>query len=522
MRSLVLCAALATSLLAIGVHPAQAALFKKAAPAAQKAAATGQATVAKRTLGQRLKAGWRKIGIVGQGAVVLGVTGAAAFGMHQLGMSPTETAAVLGGTGAIGATGLAVVAQRAKRLWTGSLAALKLKKIDDAREAGSLGDVSQLISDIKQAAAINAAQGTGDQKAQKTQTREAAFLGLSLARAELALDDSKHPDQRTSGATLQHWQSHLGTIDQQATSHVTPTSEGKLALELKKLEAETHKTQGIADGHGEAIARFEDHVPIAFGGQMAREAKATKAMLQKLRDDEIGGERTLHSSLTGKMRGRISDRLSGERTDFKQRRVRHGELQKLRQGKLGKAIAEAEHAESELAAAISDRQWESHYQAQALAHKNDVEHYTEDGQQKTRIVDNSHQYLTQASWYASSAQTHTSNANRSMSDLEGHLHALASDATMKQENLATPGKHGLGDAQRGPGWAEELFLPTAFNLFSNFSAQSSLSSAKGAVSRKLGALGQLHDEVSRREGDEQKWMDQQIDADLSRQMQAAR
>jgi hypothetical protein len=80
----------------------------------------------------------------------------------------------------------------------------------------------------------------------------------------------------------------------------------------------------------------------------------------------------------------------------------------------------------------------------------------------------------------------------------------------------------MRSAGGGPDFVSELFLPEAFNLVNNILSQSGVSKAQDVIRDKLGALSSLHDEVSRRETGERTWLDQQIDGDLGRQMDAAK
>jgi hypothetical protein len=526
MKTLAVLLTLSLGLLPVSAH---------AIPGGGKAQSTSAITSApvKRTLGQKIKAGWRKMGKFGQTATVVVVSGAAAFGLHQAGMSPVEAGATVGGALTLGAGTMALIAQKAKRVWSGSLAALKIKQLDGSK--GAHGDAAAMLVELKQAAALNAAKNGGSKKEMKQKDLEGTFLNLGIVRAELALNDSTDSKVRLSGATLPAWKTHLGDIDGTASAKVTRDSEGKLALALIDLKGEIHSEQAVLQRHQAAVQQFEDRVPALFGGQMGKEAQAAKQKVAQLHDNEIKGEADLHVQLNTKMRGRVSDRIAGESGEFKSRRIRHGKLKILREGALGTALSHAHEADSELSSAISDRQSESMYEAQALQHTADVEHYTEteyytdheNKQQsreipKTRIVDNSQQYRSMAAMYASSAQSHTQNANNAMRNLAGKLQELQSNETIVEEKLFTPHHGNMSSAQGGPGWMSSWYMPEGFNLFSNMMSQQSLSSAQGALNQKLGALQALHDEVNRRESGELSWIDKQIDTDLDRQMASAK
>jgi hypothetical protein len=503
-----------------------------AAPGGAQAATTSAATPApaKRGIGARIKAGWRKMGKVGQTATVVGVTALTAFGLNQAGLTPVETATAIGGTMTLGVGTMALIAQRAKRIWSSSLAALKIKKLDDAHTSGNWGEVAGVLEELKSAAQANDSRAIGSKKDGKLQAKESAFLRFGIMRAELESNNDPDARHRLSGATLPAWKSQLGGFDTQAQAKVTRESEGPLALALVELAGEMKAEQAVLVSHNAAIAQFEDFVPAAFGGPMAKEVKRAKQLVSELKDGELNGEQELHGALTTKMRGRVSDRLAGENGEFKQRRVRHGDLKTLREGPVEGALHEAQRADSELGSAISDRQMEAFNETEAMMHTADVETYYDsesDGNggtrsvARTRTVDNSGSYRAMAAMYASSARTHMSNANNAMSNLSGKLQSLASDRTMLSEQLASPHHGGMTSASGGPGLVGELFMPEAFNLFSNFMSSGNLSSAQSGVQQKLGALKSLHDEVSRRETGERTWLDGQIDTDLGRQMSTA-
>ena len=491
-------------------------------------------TAPRRTLGMKLKAGWRGLGKLGQVGALGLVESGAALGLQHAGLSGGETAMVLGSATAMGLAGIGLMARRAKQVWSGSIAAIKLKTIDQARAARTIDAVPITIGDLKQSMATNEAAIRAGGKAAKKAARENAFLELAVVRAELALDESPDVKKRLSGRTLDVWQGQLGGLEAGARAQVTPMSEGKLALALKDVAREIEQEKAVVERHDQAIARFDDHVPVAFGGDMARESKTTKEQVQRLASVEVEGEIALHANLTRAMRGRVSDRLAGESGEFKQRRERHGALTQLREGLLGATLNEARSAEREYDAALNDRRQASYYEAEALQHTNDLEHYSEDedyyeGNErrtrsvpKTRSVDNSQQYRTTAAMYSSSASTHTSNGNQALGALRQRLGQLAQDRTVLAEQLAVPGQGGHGGASGGPGWYGELFLPEGLNLFANMMAQSSLSDAQSFAAHKVGALESMYGEVDRREKGEHGWLEQQVDGDLTRQADAAR
>ena len=476
------------------------------------------AAQAKRTVGMKLKAGWRKIGLVGRSLAVATVAGGAAYGMNYMGFSPVETGAVITGVGATAVGGIAIVAQRAKKLWTGSLAALKLNAIDHAQADSA--ELPKVLDELRHASAEAKAPTTNKQQAQ-VKARDGAFLDLAIVRGELALDNASDPKVRSSGITLESWTHQVSELEQAARARVTSTSEGRLALALRDVGAEVQKEEGMVARETEAITRFEDHVPIAFGGVMAKEATTAKTQVKKLVDGELAGERSLHQAKTAAMRGRVSDRVAGERPEFLKRRTRFRDLNALSEGLLGDTVNSARRAHSEMSSAKSDLTTQALYEVQALAHTADTESYTaDDGKPQTRTVDNSGTYRTMAASSAASAATHVAEANTQFKQLSKGLKALSTDPTMAKEQLLSP-QHQGEVSDSGPGIAQQLFMPEVFNLFGTLSASSGLSTAQDKLAPKLKALESLASVVSTREHTEKTWVETQIDDDLGRQMTAA-
>lgn len=504
--ALLLCASLLVSTAPATAAPSGALTQVSGAPVA---------AAPRRTIGARIKAGVRRLGVFGSAALATTTAAASAYTLHRMGISPAESAVIIGTPIVLGTGALAMMARRAKGVWTRSPAALKLSAVESALARGKHGELPGLVAELQQAIAAAEAGATAGQDP-KDAARQVAFLKLALARAQMGIDESDVATVRPNGATLSAWESHVTPLAEAAHAAVTPTSEGKLAIALASLATEIRAEKQVAAQRAAALSGFLDHVPLAFGGPLAAQAKQTQKLLDDRKAKELDPEIALHEKLNTAMRGRVSNRLASEKPEFAQRRDRHGRLQRLRVDHLEGAYHDADYAETELTSAISDRDTEQRLHREAEDHRQDP-----DPNDPNKTVDNSASYTARAASYASSARTHTDNANASMRRLEDRLRALHRDPTFLAEKLAAMNHH-VGQAEAGPSYFEELFGSPTWTGLSSWSAELSAMSQRTRVQGYKRAIAAQHDEVSERENGEHHWLEGQIDGDLSRQMQAAR
>jgi hypothetical protein len=182
--------------------------------------------------------------------------------------------------------------------------------------------------------------------------RLAAYDGMALSRAILAENAiSRDPMRRLGGYTLEAWKSRLSAAEEDAAGS---GFEGRLALALKEMSTEDARGERHFRGLGGHFDAFDQAVPTLFGGAMRGDLEAARADLDSLRKSELGPEDSLYEKVVADMRRRVSDRLYGEREDFRTRRDRYDALAALYDDGVHPAASQARDIDSDLQSVSSN------------------------------------------------------------------------------------------------------------------------------------------------------------------------
>ena len=472
-----------------------------------------------------------------------GITGGALFGglvSRDFFMGPADPwmklAAGAAWAAAAVAAGFWVNTVRRDRAWRASKSYADVLKVEEAREAKDAAALDRLGIEarhrhermslrIQEAERLGSKtiMGAGSAKVSDAK-RLAAFDLLAAGRAELNENAvSTDPNTRIGKETPNVWKEKLERGEAEA---VSSGFEGKLALQLKRLEAELGAQDGVGKLLENELGAFKGFIPKLFGGQLASEAKRGEADLTEFREDEVGAEQGLRDRINAAMRKRVSDRLYSERADFRQHRDRLDRLVALHDGPVKTALETARYIDERLADAISHFQDEQTQLALAAANSAVPVTVTETdskGNTTTRveIQDHSGPYRAAAAIAASAAASAASDAEEGLSRLGGELGTLYNDSTIADEDLRAwvPAKPGTS-VDGGSGMVSWV-MPGLFQLFSSMGSESSVESTRAEFASTLSSLGSLSSEVGSRRAGEQGWVDGEIDQDLAKQMEKA-
>ncbi|MFA6029833.1 MAG: hypothetical protein WC969_08270 [Elusimicrobiota bacterium] len=478
---------------------------------------------------------WLKIAAIG--TVTLAAAAAAFFFIPE----PVTAQYVAGGILAAGFTALGAIYYRSVRLnreWTKSKSAKDIARLDSARRSSDAA-MLRLIAD-----GASARRGRMEERIRKAKTarsdtvesvtkdsvkkaeRLVAYDGLIVARGRLGENMvSKDPYERIGGELPGTWKERLAAEEGPA---VETGFEGKLALQLKAMSAESVKTQRAVEHVRADIDAFEKVVPSLFGGELEKNLLKARRDLASVQKTELDAEKGLFTRTNEDMRGRVSDRLYSERADFKSHRDRYDRLHALHEQKVAPVVGIAEGIRRSLDDALSNLHSEQMNLALAAANTHvAVTKYrtVSDGKGGSRsesyieYEDHSFMYRALAASAASSASSNISEANSALKRLPDLVSALAADETMKSEGLVPSLPSKDRDSVSGNmGGALDFFLPPLFGLFSSLSSESSVSSALNAFHPVLSKLTALQETVGKRTDDESGWVNEQISKDLEEQM----
>jgi hypothetical protein len=435
---------------------------------------------------------------------------------------------------AAGGAGFYVNSIRKNRLWTASKAYADVIRIEDARAKNDESALAQIGKDVRQrhqrmVSVVSQAE-TAKAKIVSNQTKDslelakryAAFDLLAAGRAELNVNAvSQNAKRRIGGDLPAAWKKLLTTEDAEALSSAF---EGKLALHLKRLQAEIATQHEASEKIGRGFESFEQLIPKLFGGQMAEEAARGKKDLAEFASAETGTEQVIYDDFNGAMRGRVSDRLYSEREDFRSRRNRRDRLAALQDGPVRQAVETAQNIDQNLAEALSSLQSEQTYLMLAAANTAvPVTRTSTDSKGNTTtevtIEDQSGPYRAMAMTAAASASSSASQAQAGFERMPGLMVALHNDPVMASERLLDRIPEGqVREVDGGSGLWMNWIMPPLFGLFSSMGSASSISSTRDAFAPVMRRLEGLADEVGARHTAENGWVNGEIDQDLNAQM----
>lgn len=365
--------------------------------------------------------------------------------------------------------------------------------------------------------------------------RELDFTGLAMSLADLEENVISGNSEERPGVTLPSaWQNRIGSAEAGALSR---GFEGDLALQLSSLRSELTAENSVATSADRAIDEFGHRVPVAFGGEMRADLDQARRALSRFHEKEISPERTLHQRANTAMRGRVSDRLASESTEFAGHRTRLGRLSTLQDRMVDPAATLAAEIDADLGSVISHRSAERNYLAIA-ATKTAVpvtktrtaccRTETVNGQTRsvsytetyTAIEDQSGVWRAMAASEASAAQSAARSAQQGLDRLRPLIVKLHNDSTLQGEGLVSLLPDGANtQVDTGHGAMSDWFLPPLFNLFSNAGSQAS--AARTEFRPVLTSLVNVNTRVGSLRGTERTWVESRIDSDLDQQIAQA-
>ena len=447
-----------------------------------------------------------------------GTAKAAGFGTLAT-MTGGQLALMTGGAAAVVGVGvggyLYYRGRKNDRAWAASDSRGLMQQVEQTTDPGQLNTLLAGSRTAHQSALEQQAQAEagGSRKVKKAAAQKVAFSGLAATYAELLLNGAaSQAGQRVGGQTPTAWRTQLASAEQEAISR---GFDGKLALALEKLQSEVSHQQGFGEKHALAIKSFE--------GQTKLFAKGMKASLAKVRaaSDRFGQETQAETQLvdgkTTAMRGRISDRVAGSNTEFRDRRQHLNTLDGLYRSKIQPCVDLAAGIASALSDIESARSSQTSYLALAASQTHVF--VGNDDKGRPKYEDKSGFYRMMAMNEASRAHSAASTAEAKMSSLNTRLAELRNDPQMRAEGLTAP--HGSSSSvNAGPDAFSVYFMPPSFglmaNLFDSFSsARSSFLPVKGAIDHVAGM-------VDSRRQQERGWINNQINRQLQSEMTLAR
>ncbi|MFC1523063.1 HEAT repeat domain-containing protein, partial [Elusimicrobiota bacterium] len=443
----------------------------------------------------------------------------------------TATAATIGG--------FSFYSSRRTNEWKNSQSAKDLARIKEAKEYNDIKDL-QLISEGARERYenlnyhIEEAESRGRKKLNnrnkdtvKKAKRLIAYDLLIITLADLAKNSlATDPSKRIGGELPAVWKERLDNAEQEA---IETNFDGKLALKLKSLANEIRDQRTITEELNNNLKTFDAAVPSIFGGEMKEELKGAKAELENFQSSETAEERALYQNKNTGMRRRVSRRLYSEREDYKQHWDRYDSLGKLLKEKLTDAADRARQVDTELREMISEYDEAARNYRLARSHRSvPVTRYRTNhkGEQETYTAyeDQSAPYRSRARSAESDAQEAARKANRKLGELRTMLPALHRDRTIFTEGLKEllpkePGKN--VDADSGFGYIGAVLLPPIFGMFSSMSSSSDGQRARRKFKPVLESLERVEALVKARKNKESKWINNEIDIDLAKQIKKA-
>jgi len=372
-------------------------------------------------------------------------------------------------------------------------------------------------------AAQHKLQAATSRKEKKQAQLDVAFSGMAAAYAALMLNvSSEDPAMRVGANPPKVWKQKLSAAETEAARS---QSDGRVALLLKDLGKEVDHQRAVTERHRGALEGFEGAKPTFF-------AKNMKASLKRVTEavgtfgKELDTEQKLLTAKTAAMRGRVSVRLAGKSTEFRDKNSYLGELDAFKSNKLGPVVDLAHNISSNLSAIADARQQESSYLAMAATRTHVPVPKTRTKyvngkpvqEQYTAYEDQSSFYRMMAANEASRAQSNATEAQTRISSLNTHLRALRGHPILAKEGVQMPGERDVS-VHHGRGWAGAYLLPPAFNLLGNlFSDTTSAISQFAPVS---GALDHVASHIDGRRGQLRGWVNQKIDTRLASEMALA-
>lgn len=510
------------------------AAARPAAPALKGALPELPAPAATRTRPQGIPSGWVYAGL---GVVIAG----AAVGAFVIGTPIAVGVAGVVGTVALITGAVYHHADSENKVWSASKSQGEIETVDVANRAAA----AESLHNIRAAAAARRGRmlariadaerrgaKTVDDKTHDSLKRARAYAGYdSLVVARAALQEnvvSADAAQRAGGQLPAHWSESVAALEGEAAR---TGKEGALARELKALSAEIAQENVTAGQLQGDIQRFEKTVPGMFGGQLKDQAAKANAELQRFRDMEIAPETALHARANGAMRGRVSDRIYGERDEFKKRRDRFDRLSALSGGPLKSATELAHKVDSDLSTMASARATEAAMLVLAAANEHVAVEHCEtvtdskgDSHQDchTEYEDHSFVYKAAASAAATSAQGAARDAQGGIDALKSAVPALAAHPVIQAEGLSAALPTAFGSSvDAGHGVFFDMFLPAWGSLIASGFNESSATSVRAKFAPVMGAIDSVKATVKSRQDGEDRWVNGQIDSDLTRQMDEA-
>jgi hypothetical protein len=225
------------------------------------------------------------------------------------------------------------------------------------------------------------------------------------------------------------------------------------------------------------------------------------------------------------MRGRVSDKIYGQDAEFRGHRDHRDKLSEL-DARVAPALETAKKVNQDLQDVESHLKSRSYDLMMATMHEHDVETYTDDdGNEQTRVVDNSGMWKMLAANEASSAQAAAAAANAGMAALKPEIEALRRDPGIQAEGLGfalmgSPSGNSNGAGFLGV-WGD-LFLPGWISMIGTISSESQASHAQAQFAPALNGLQTVDTEIRSRQGQEAGWVDAKISADLQGQLEQAK
>ncbi|MBF0521685.1 MAG: UDP-glucose 4-epimerase GalE [Candidatus Omnitrophica bacterium] len=337
--------------------------------------------------------------------------------------------------------------------------------------------------------------------------------------ADLAENDvDDNPAQRMGGNVPSAWKTRLGSQERDA---VETGREGILALTLNNLSNEIGIQLRLINVEKKHINQFKKVAPTFFKGEMGTDIGKVDSSLTNYFVNENTTETQMLNDYTFRQRDRVNKMLYKTNASYHWHSDHFSGLSNFHQKKLSPAIQSADKIVKYIKSMQSNKSLETMNLGLATMHMADVEMETDqDGHMTTKIVNNSGPYLALAATFAAAASVDAHNANKEAARLKNLLPLFMNDPLFQQENLQGPFAN-LNWKDQASGILHPILdfvLPPTFSLIGNIFSDNG-STGLQTIEPVRQALHTSEASITPRINVEHKWIDGQIDTEISRQIE---